>query len=455
MASLSKEPGRSSWKLVWHDADKRRRSIRLGAMPKKTAEQFKVRFEELLGVLRGRGSIPAPIQSWIDSLPEVLQERLARADMIKVRERWTLGKLCDAYLESRSNVADATKVRDKQVVNRLLGYFGRDRLLESITVQDAEQWRKRLAADGNQRDEKRNELADNTVRRRTGVARQVFSTAIRWGHLSSNPFDGLATTVRANMERRAFIPWDDVLLVIEQAPSIQWKTLIAFVRLTGCRVPSELQGLRWADIDLAGRSIIIRSPKTAHHGGDHVMRSVPMFPELVPFISRLADAVGPGVDVPLSCSVFPMACDPAVNLRTQLTRMIVKAKLIPWPKLFVNLRSSRETELLAAYPAADVCRWMGHSPAVAARFYAQARPEVAERAAQEMTVGALAGNIGEESGENQEPSENCKSNQESPQVVGNQTVVTDEDGQRGIVKVRKNGRCRTRTYDPLLVRQVL
>lgn len=455
MASLSKEYGRSSWKLIWHDAEKRRRSMRLGAMPKKTAEQFKVRFEELLGVLRGRGSIPAPLQSWIESLPEVLQERLARADMIKVRERWTLGRLCDAYLASRSIVADATKVRDVQVVNRLLEYFGRERLLDSITVQHAEQWRERLAADGNQSDEKRSELADNTVRRRTGVARQVFSTAIRWGHLSSNPFDGLATTVRANLERQAFVSWADVLLVIKQAPSIEWKSLIAFVRLTGCRVPSELQGLKWADVDLAGRNIVIRSPKTAHHGGEHALRSVPMFPELVPYLSMLADAVGPGVDVPLSDPVFPMACDPAVNLRTQLTRMIVKAKLSPWAKLFVNMRSSRETELLAAYPAADVCRWMGHSPAVAARFYAQARPEVADRAAREMTVGAPAGKTGEESGENQEPSENHKSSQESSQVIVKQSVVTDQDGSRGNVKTCESGRCRTRTCDPLLVRQVL
>ena len=50
MACLSKESGRGSWKLSWYSDAKKRLSIRLGAMPKKTAKQFRVRFEELLGV---------------------------------------------------------------------------------------------------------------------------------------------------------------------------------------------------------------------------------------------------------------------------------------------------------------------------------------------------------------------------------------------------------------------
>jgi hypothetical protein len=58
-------------------------------------------------------------------------------------------------------------------------------------------------------------------------------------------------------------------------------------------------------------------------------------------------------------------------------------------------------------PVADVCRWFGHSPAVAARFYAQARSEVAEKASREPTifaakegsqVGSIAGDIEAETG---------------------------------------------------------
>ena len=92
-----------------------------------------------------------------------------------------------------------------------------------------------------------------------------------------------------------------------------------------------------------------------------------------------------------------------MNLLTALARLIVPAELAPWQKLFVNLRSSREMELLAVFPVAGVCRRFGHSPAVAARFNAQARTEVADRASQERTfsdtlVGTTVGTIGSEMG---------------------------------------------------------
>jgi hypothetical protein len=155
-------------------------------------------------------------------------------------------------------------------------------MLESITVRDAEEWQQWLASRANKRDSERKSLGANTVRRRTGVARQIFATAIRWKVIRENPFRGMAIT----------------------------------------------------------------SP------------------------------------------VFPIATDARVNQRTGLRRFIVRAGLSVWPKLFHNLRSSRETELLSVYPVADVCRWFGHSPAVAARFYAQARSDVAEKASREPTIFA-------------------------------------------------------------------
>ena len=407
MASISKEAGRNSWKLCWYDTDKRKKSFRLGSMPKKTAEQFRTKFEELEGVRRGGGSVPPHLTEWVESLDEELRNRLEDLELIEKRRRLTLGGFCDEFKESRKSVAPATAVRDRQVCDLLIERFGADRMLESITVRDAEEWQQWLASHANKRDSERKSLGANTVRRRTGVARQIFATAIRWKVLRENPFRGLASTVRENKERQEFIPWESVAAVIKMAPTTEWKALIAFCRLVGPRVPSELAGLRWSDLDFENRRIVLRSPKTAHHGGDHAMRSCPMFPELVPYLEALSEVVGPGLEVPLSAPVFPMAVDPRVNLRTGLRRYIVRAGLAIWPKLFHNLRSSRETELLSVYPVADVCRWFGHSPAVAARFYAQARSEMAEKASREPTilmakdgsqVGSIAGDIGGEMG---------------------------------------------------------
>jgi hypothetical protein len=63
------------------------------------------------------------------------------------------------------------------------------------------------------------------------------------------------------------------------------------------------------------------------------------------------------------------------NLRTSLERIILKAQLKPWPKLFQNLRSSRETELTQKFPLHVVCAWMGNSQLVAAKHYLQVTDE--------------------------------------------------------------------------------
>jgi integrase len=392
MATLSREKGRNSWKLSWRESDGKRRSIRLGAVPKKTAEQFRTKFEELLGIRRAGGVVSAALNEWIQALDPELRTKLEHHAFVESQRRLSLGKFCEEFRQSRVSVAPATKTRDRQVCDLLIERFGADRELASITVRNAEEWQQWLANSGNKRDNSRASLGANTVRRRTGVARQIFATAIRWKFLQENPFRGLATSVRENKERQQFVSWDTIKLVIAEAPTLEWRALIAFCRLVGPRVPSELADLRWSDIDFVTRRIVLRSPKTKHHGGEHAMRCSPMYPELVPYLQELAEQVGPGVVVPLSSLVFPLVSDAAVNLRTSLRRFIVKAGVQVWPKLFHNLRSSRETELLAKYSIADVCNWFGHSPTVAARFYAQARTEVLERASVESTLpGAPAG----------------------------------------------------------------
>src|SRR5207248_1826841 len=69
------------------------------------------------------------------------------------------------------------------------------------------------------------------------------------------------------------------------------------------------------------------------------------------------------------------------NLRTHMHRIIRKAGLEPWPKLFHNLRSSRQTELAAVYPIKDVCAWLGNSPVVAMKHYRQESDENFAKAA--------------------------------------------------------------------------
>ena len=63
-----------------------------------------------------------------------------------------------------------------------------------------------------------------------------------------------------------------------------------------------------------------------------------------------------------------------------------------WPRLFQNLRASRETELANEYPIHVVTDWCGNSPAVAQPHYLQTLEQHFEKAV-DKTGGATVGAV--------------------------------------------------------------
>ena len=102
---------------------------------------------------------------------------------------------------------------------------------------------------------------------------------------------------------------------------------------------------------------------------------MPIFPELLPHLREAFEAAEPGTEY-----VVTRCRDGAVNLRTQLERIIRRAGLQPWPKLFHNMRATRETELAETFPLHVVCAWIGHSSAIAAKHYLPVTDEHFDRA---------------------------------------------------------------------------
>jgi hypothetical protein len=154
--------------------------------------------------------------------------------------------------------------------------------------------------------------------------------------------------------------------VIDACPDNQWKLLFALCRYGGLRCPSEVLALKWSDIDWERNRIRVPSPKTEHIEGKE-SRMIPMFPELRPLLLDVLDEAEEGG----SEYVITRYRDSNVNLRTQLKRIIARAGITPWPKLFQNLRSTRETELAEEYPLHVVCSWIGNSLSVAKEHYLQ------------------------------------------------------------------------------------
>jgi len=95
-------------------------------------------------------------------------------------------------------------------------------------------------------------------------------------------------------------------------------------------------------------------------------RFVPMFRELRPYLERVWDEADPGTD-----HVITRYRDPNANLRTQLIRILGRAGVPPWPKLFHNFRASRASELAADFPAHVAAAWLGYSTLIANKHYWQ------------------------------------------------------------------------------------
>ena len=103
---------------------------------------------------------------------------------------------------------------------------------------------------------------------------------------------------------------------------------------------------------------------------------IPIFPELRPFLMGVFEAAEPGTQY-----VITRYRDANQNLRTQLQRIMRGAAVTPWPRLFHNLRSTRQTELEESYPSHVVCAWLGNSEKVARANYLQLRDSHFEQAA--------------------------------------------------------------------------
>ena len=100
---------------------------------------------------------------------------------------------------------------------------------------------------------------------------------------------------------------------------------------------------------------------------------------------------------------------------------------MPWPKLFQNLRSSRQTELTETWPAHVVCAWIGNSEVVARDHYLQITDEHFATAAgvSEQTGGAESGAASARlTSQDVAPSSDDKSS--SPEIAMSNDVVRDD-----------------------------
>lgn len=373
----------------------KRRTVSLGRITDTDAEDVAFQVDRLIAAANSGGRIPLITKAWLADLPSRMHNRFAACGIIpgvapeedEVKHPvTTLKPFLDEFIDRRSDVKDSTATVYGHTRRCLLTFFGDEKPINDITPGDADEWRLWLFKHGGEASTRRRKsttLAENTVRRRCGIAKQFFKVAVRRKLLPENPFQDLTCAVKKNTQREFFVTHEDSLLVLDECPNTEWKLIFALARYGGLRCPSEHLALRWDDVDWSGNRFTVHSPKTEHHEGKE-WRVTPIFPELRPYLERANQEARRGAEF-----VIDGYRSSEKNFGTRMTRIIRRAGLTPWPKIFQNLRSTRQTELTEQFPAHVVCDWLGNSEIVARKHYLQVTEEHFEKAAVCSAANAL------------------------------------------------------------------
>ena len=346
MASLSRNPD-GNILVQFVGTDGKRRSLRVGKLNDRNAARLQDRIEALVISMKMGTPLDDHTQQWLVTIADTpLAKQLERAGLIKKQLKLTLEAFIDEYMAFKEQKLKATTlITLKQTRRRITKFLGTKINILDITQADAEKYQVFLSV--------QEKLSDATVARDCKRCREVFEYAKKSRIIKDNPFASLKLPSQENKERMFTITSEMATKVLDACPSLKWKLIFAMARYGGIRMPSELVKLRWQDILWSENKIIIHSPKTAHQGKP--TRIIPLFPELKPLLEQAYDAAPEG-----SVNVIKH-CQGTKNYRKGLKEIILKAGLLPWPKLFNNLRSTRETELAKTYSLQAATAWIGNT----------------------------------------------------------------------------------------------
>lgn len=356
MASFRKE--KNCWRMQLVCPDGVRRPIRLDIKLRESAVEAICEKIEALVLAKKCQQLPDKlVAEWAANISTDLHNRLAKCGLVDRRinqEATGLATFLDNYIDSRKVELRPNSIRNLTFTrNKLVEKFGATKTLASFIAGDGNTFKLWML---------NKPYSKATTSKNIKFARSFFKEAISQQFCHINPFDGVTVGCKAeqNDTRLQYIDRATIDKVIEATPDNEWKLIIALSRYAGLRCPSEHLNLRWEDVNWAESKITINAAKTE-------ARIIPLFKELRPYIQAAWDEAPDGTEY-----VIRKYRDSTTNLRTQFERIIKRAGITAWPRLFHNLRSSCQTDLANRYPLKVICNWIGNSPQVALKHYMQA-----------------------------------------------------------------------------------
>ena len=377
MASISTDPN-GNRQIQFMGADQKRRTVRLGKVSRKAAETICRKVEDLNTAIMLRQAPEDDTARWVGSLNSTLHDKLSAVGLVRKRGSMMLGPYLDSYLAMRGDVKGSAATVYGHTRRCLIEFFGADKPLREITPGDADEWRIWLGEHKETRDGKtvKVTLADNTVARRCGIAKQFFRAARRKGLVLQNPF----ADMKAGLKRQ-----HGPRLLRQSRGSGQGARCLPGRRMAAAVRPEPLRrptlpvralGATLGRRGLGPRNRITVQPqdRTPRGQGDPRHTDLPRA-AAVPG-SRLRCRPPERAEY-----VITRYRDANANLRTQLERIIRKAGLKPWPKLFQNLRAPGRRNWPKPSRCTSSATGSATAQAIAAKHYLQVTDEHFEQAA--------------------------------------------------------------------------
>ena len=285
-----------------------------------------------------------------------------------------LGDYLGDYLDSRTEIRRSTRSLYTHCADLMKEHFGEDLPIDQIDRKAARGWRTWIAKrpkPGVSRDEQVT-ITESTVRKMIRQAKAIFGQAVDDELIAYNPFDRLLSApLEPDKGSWRYITLNELDKIIDVCPSHGWTCLVALCRLAGLRV-GEAQRVEWADVQWEAARLTVVAP-TSTRTTKHRTRTVPVEPRLMTILTAAFEAADPGAD---------QVCDIASNnTRRDLHVIIKRAGLTPWTGLLQAMRRNRDTDWAKEYPGHVCAEWMGHSEAVARRYYQDVTDDQFDKAA--------------------------------------------------------------------------
>lgn len=190
-------------------------------------------------------------------------------------ERWL-----DTYVRANNKPTECDTKR-KILRCHLLPAFGASRL-DAITARRIETLKAEKLSSG---------LAPKTVNNILTVLSSSLRCAVEWQVLAAAPKIRL---LRVGPQRFDYLRPDEVAAMLADGSEPRWADLVRFALRTGLRL-GELRALRWEDVDMADRTIVVRRSRTRNYETspkNHRERVVPLAPDVAALLERRVSRSG-------------------------------------------------------------------------------------------------------------------------------------------------------------------